>query len=292
MKQPTVLVNGVAGGLGDPMIAVSDMGFLHGDTLFTTMAVHEGRVVFWKEHLDRLEESARALGYPSFPERALLEREARLVLSLQAKAPPILRLTLSRGMAENPGIDGRSISLTRVFIPVSRPPRPASFHERGAVAECFVLPWNPAEDPRFRHKIGNLLWVKMIRSLRKGEDSFESLLVNGKEEILEGTISSVFAVDNRGVIRTAPVSSGVLPGIMRAKVLAWARETGRVAIEQPVTVAEIFSCREIFLSSSTLPVLPVRSVHSPAGTAGFPGPFDTASAFLEDYRKKLSGGNY
>lgn len=270
------------------MIAVSDMGFLHGDTLFTTMAVHEGRVVFWKEHLDRLEESARALGYPSFPDRSLLEREARLVLSLQTDPPPILRLTLSRGRAENPGIDGRSSSLTRVFIPVPRPPRPDSFHERGAAAECFVLPWNPAGDFRFRYKTGNLLWVKMIRSLRKGEDSFESLLVNGNEEILEGTISSVFAVDKGGVIRTAPVSSGVLPGIMRGKVLEWARKSGRPVVEQPVTLAEIFSCREIFLSSSTLPVLPVHTVRSPAGTLHLSGPFDTALGFLEEYRNTLS----
>ncbi len=288
MTEAMVLVNGIPGRLHDPMISVTDMGFLHGDSVFTTMAVHEGRVVFWKEHVERLKSSATFFGYPSFPDPGLLERECRRILSLQPESPSVLRLTLSRGRAASPGIDSPSTEVTRVFLPIFRPPPPDSFYGQGVSVEPYVLPWPPSGDPRFRHKTGNLLWVKLIRSEKRYPESFEMLLVNGRDEILEGTVTSVFSVDGSGALRTAPVPSGILPGIMRARVLDWARETRRQVVEQALSMAEIFSCRQIFLASSTLPVLPVHTVMSPSGAVRLPRDFSVSLEFLDHYRRGLS----
>lgn len=290
MRGAMVLVNGMAGKLHDPMISVLDTGFLHGDTIFTTMAVYAGRIVFWKEHIERLKITARVFGYPSFPEPGLLEEECRKVLSIQPVMPSVLRLTLSRGWTESAGIDGTPGEMTRVFLPVFREPRPESQYEDGVSVECFPIPWDPATDHRFRYKTGNLLWVKMVRSEKKDPDSTEILLINAKKEILEGTVSSVFAIDASGRLRTSPLTSGILSGIMRAKILEWAREYGPDVSERPLLLEELNACREVFLTSSTLPVLPVRTVLSPSGPVHLTGPFGTVRAFLSHYRRMLSSG--
>lgn len=282
-----LLVNGVAAPFDQPMISAADMGFLHGDSVFTTISVHEGHPVFWTDHLDRLEASANAFGYPDFPERSLLREEWDRIVSLQPERPRTMRLTLSRGRAEVPGIDARSDGITRVFLPGFRPAPSESFYRDGGAAELCPLAWNPADDPRFFHKTGNLLWVKLLRTMNGTADGVERLLVNRQAEILEGTISSVFAVDRHGLLRTAPLSCGILPGIMRARILAWAKETGQGVREIPVTVPELASCREIFLSSSTLPVLPLREIRSSSGVVRPPLPGTVALAFLRDYRDRI-----
>ncbi len=287
MTRPVVLVDGVAIPLDAPAIAASDMGFLHGDTLFTTMAVHGGRPVLWEEHADRIERSAREFGYPALPGRDILYRECVEAVRLQPSPPTGLRLTLSRGRAELPGIDGVSKATIRVILPLFRPALSLEAITSGARAETFVLPWNPAADPRFAHKTGNLLWVKGIRKIKVHPDAVEQLLLSPKGDILEGTVSSVFAVNREGTLLTAPLSRGILPGIMRKKVLDWAHDTGRVVREEPPGILEADSYRELFLTSSTLPILPLRTITLSSGMLTLPQDFPVAMAFLTHYRRHI-----
>jgi len=282
-----VVVDGVAAGMEDPVIAATDMGFLHGDTLFTTLAVHAGRPVLWKAHYARISESARVSGFPPLPGEARLLAELLEAIRIQPEPPSALRLTLSRGRAALPGIDGASTAAVRVVLPLFRPPRPEALLREGGMAETFLLPWDPAADPRFGHKTGNLLWVKAIRAMKRSPESVEQLLLGRRGEILEGTTSSVFAVDADGVLLTAPLSAGILPGILRGEVLAWARREGRPVREEAPLFAEAASFRELFLTSATLPVQPLRIVGDPAGTVSLPPDFTVATAFLAHYRERM-----
>jgi len=287
-----VLVDGVAAGMEDPVIAATDMGFLHGDTLFTTLAVHDGGPVLWKAHYARLAESARLMGYPPIPAEETLRLELLETIRIQPDIPSALRVTLSRGRAVSPGPDGVSEAVVRVILPLFRPARTDAALRNGALAETFSLPWDPAADPRFAHKTGNLLWIKGIRRTKRSPEAVEQLLLGPRGEILEGTTSSVFAVDADGVLSTAPLAAGILPGILRGEVLAWARREGMRVREVAPLFSEAASFRELFLTSSTLPVLPLHTVLDPAGAVFWPRDFPVAAAFLEHYRSRiLTGGS-
>ena len=285
-----VMVDGVAAGMEEPVIAATDMGFLHGDTLFTTLAVHAGRPVLWKAHYARLSESARKLGFPPLPPPESLRDELLEAIRIQPEPPFGLRVTLSRGRAIPPGIDGVSEAPVRVVLPLFRPPRAEGLLREGSLAETFLLPWDPAADPRFSHKTGNLLWVKGIRRMRRHPESADQLLLGRRGEILEGTVSSVFAVDADGVLGTAPLSAGILPGIMRGEVLAWARRQGLPTREAAPLFPEAASFREIFLTSATLPVLPLHTVFDPSGMIRLSRDFPVALAFLDHYRSRMEAG--
>ena len=285
-----LLVDGVAAGMDDPVIAATDMGFLHGDTVFTTLAVHEGRPVLWKAHYARLAGSARQMDYPPLPTEEAFRAELLSAIRIQPDAPSALRVTLSRGRASSPGLDGVSDATVRVVLPLFRPVRQVEALLAGALAETFPLPWDPAADPRFGHKTGNLLWVKGIRRMKRSPEAVEQLLLGRCGEILEGTVSSVFAVDADGVLNTAPLSAGILPGILRGEILAWARREGRALRETAPLFSEAASFRELFLASSTLPLLPVHTVLDPAGEVSFPRDFSVAAAFLDHYRSRILAG--
>ena len=273
-----VLVEGEA-----PAVSPLDMGFLHGDSLFTTMAVASGRPVFWEDHLARLRRSAEFFGYPPLPEGAILRADCLLAIESSPDPPSALRLTLSRGRAPAAALDGVSEGVLRVVLPLFRPPLSLERLREGGEAELFFLPWDPSGDPLRSHKTGNLLWAKWVRGQRQGSLAFEQLLVNGRGEILEGTITSVFGVDRDGVLRTAPLEKGILPGVMRGRILDWARRQGRPVREEALRISEIPHLREIFLSSATLPVRPLRTLQGVGEKTLFSPPFSVAMEYLEDY---------
>ena len=282
-----VVVDGVLVGAGEPVVSSLDMGFLHGDSLFTTMAVASGRPVFWEDHLARLRRSAEFLGYPPLPGGEVLLSDCLLAIGSLPEPPSALRLTLSRGRAEAAGIDGRSHGILRVAIPLVRPAPPPEELREGVAAEIFSLPWDPSGDPLRGHKTGNLLWVKWVRSRRRESGSFEQILVNPRGELLEGTLTSVFGVDREGVVRTAPLSAGVLPGIQRGRILAWARSQGHPVREEALRLSELPDLRELFLSSATLPVRSLRILRGSGTPLLFVPPFSVAGAYGEHYRSGL-----
>lgn len=79
----------------------------------------------------------------------------------------------------------------------------------------------------------------------------EALLLNERGEICEGTITNVF-VEADGVLLTPPLTSGLLPGVLRADLLA--AGTAREALIRPADLAEA----EVFVGNALRGLIPAR----------------------------------
>jgi len=77
--------------------------------------------------------------------------------------------------------------------------------------------------------------------------------------ILEGTHTSVFAVID-GVVRTAPLTNYVLPGITRQLVLELCHDEGIASREALITESEFRRAEEVFLTGTTTEILPVVQI--------------------------------
>jgi branched-subunit amino acid aminotransferase/4-amino-4-deoxychorismate lyase len=84
----------------------------------------------------------------------------------------------------------------------------------------------------------------------------EALLVTDAGQVLEGAASSVFAVVG-GDLVTPPLGAGILPGITRERVLRLCARLGLPARERALTLAELRSASELFLTNSVQEVVPV-----------------------------------
>ena len=60
------------------------------------------------------------------------------------------------------------------------------------------------------------------------------LLLNERDEVCEGTITTVFLDDGSGVLKTPPLACGLLAGVLREELL----ETGR-ATEQRLRIEDL-----------------------------------------------------
>ncbi len=172
--------------------------------LIETLAWRPGRgPVDADLHLDRMAASARLLGV-GFDRAAGLARLA----ALGGDRPMRCRLTL--------GLDGE-FDLTTAPL--------------GPTAPVWTLALAPARlashDPWLRHKTTNrALYDRARAALPDGVD--ELLFLNERGELCEGTITNLFVRLGDGRRVTPPLSSGLLPGVLRARLLAGGGWTERV----------------------------------------------------------------
>ena len=89
----------------------------------------------------------------------------------------------------------------------------------------------------------------------------EVVLLNERDEVSELTSANIFAVFGNDVV-TPPISSGCLPGVTRALLLEEVSVPGITIREAVLTPADLEKADEIFITSSTRDLLPVRHIDS------------------------------
>jgi para-aminobenzoate synthetase / 4-amino-4-deoxychorismate lyase len=179
-------------------------------------------------HLERLRRSTAWLGF-AFDETELL---ARLAL-LPATGRWRVRVMLAR--------DGQ---LTINTFPLE---------ETSCKARLARLADQPidAGHPLRRHKTTDrAIYDEALKSLADDPALFDLVFLNERGEVAEGARSNVF-VERDGVLLTPPVSSGALPGVLRAELLKSGR--AREAILRSTDLQDGF-----FLGNALRGLIPVR----------------------------------
>ena len=97
-------------------------------------------------------------------------------------------------------------------------------------------------DPLLRHKTSRRDAYAAARAEHPAAD--EVILLNERGETCEGTITSLFLDDGSGVLKTPPLSCGLLAGILREELL----ETGKA--EEAVLRPEDLSRGKILMGNS------------------------------------------
>lgn len=227
------------------VVRADDPGLLIGDGLFETMLVRHGEVVHLGDHLARFERSRRALALPvapTPPERAV---EAVLTHNGPLIDEHVLRLTFT----------------ARPTLLVTVRPLDPRVHVRRLGLDLHTLPARRGECFLARHKALGWAANAVQRRLHPSgaEPTFEGLWLDPDGRVLEGTSTSLFArID--GFWRTAPLSAPILPGVTRARVLAHLERRGDVPFETAFTLDDLRRADEVFATSATLPLAPVRSL--------------------------------
>ncbi|MGV1755521.1 aminotransferase class IV family protein [Rhizobium sp. A22-96] len=150
-------------------------------------------------HLARLQRSARRLGFPA-PKNALTKLEEAIA---GASAPLRVRLTLDR--------DGQAAVTTAPFSALS----PDTVW-RVRIAAATRL---DSADKLLRVKTTRRAVYEAARAEYRPDEADEVLLLNEKDEVCEGTITSIFLEDGPDVLRTPPISSGLLAGVLRTELI-------------------------------------------------------------------------
>jgi branched-chain amino acid aminotransferase len=98
-----------------------------------------------------------------------------------------------------------------------------------------------------------------------------AVLLDTRGNLGEGLGSNIFLV--RGGTVETPREQTVLAGISRDTVIHLAREAGLTVVEKDLDLYDAYTADEVFLTSTSLCICPVRSVNgSVIGAGSVPGP--------------------
>ncbi|MBI3768564.1 MAG: aminotransferase class IV [Deltaproteobacteria bacterium] len=250
-------------------ISALDRGFLYGDGLFETVRTYRGRPFGLEQHLARLARSARAFRIPFERDPAYWRpRVARLLRANALDASDAaVRLTISRGAGPLGLLPPPGLRPTTLLVASAIDTRLRGAQARG-VGVCF-FPYRLVTATLPSHKTLHYLPAVLGKMLAARARAFEALYLSADDSVLEGTTSNVFVV-REGTLITPPLH-GILPGVTRRFLAAVARRARIPLREAAIARRELLAADEVFLTASTIEVLPVIRVERHAIGRGVPG---------------------
>jgi 4-amino-4-deoxychorismate lyase len=160
-------------------------------------------------HLARLSRSARRVGFPEPAAAAAILNEVVTGASRCLR----VRLTLDK--------EGRIEVTAAPFTPL-----PAATVWAVRVADTRL----DSNDRLLRMKTTNRAVYDIARAEYASSDADEVIMLNERAEVCEGTITSVFLDDGSGVLRTPPISCGLLAGVLRTELICQRKaRVGRIS---------------------------------------------------------------
>jgi len=279
-----VNVDGKLGSEEDRLLSPLDQGFLFGASVYETVRTYGGRAFLLERHLGRLRESATALDITLDVTDEELAARVNETLVAAGNAESSIRVVVSAGVGSIDYRAGSAVRPTVVVIVRPLPEYPDSLYREGASA--VVVPMMRATrgglDPRI--KSSNLLTnLSALREAHR-QKAYEAILLNPEGEVAEGSMSNVFLVA-KGVVRTPPISAGILEGITRELAIEVAREKGYQVEEKGFKPDELLRADEVFITASARQIVPIVQVNETCIGNGMPGP--VTCALIAAYKDKV-----
>jgi branched-chain amino acid aminotransferase len=139
-----------------------------------------------------------------------------------------------------------------------------------------------ALDPRIK----SLNFLNNILAKREAiaAGAYEALMLNHENKITECTVSNVFFVKD-GTLCTPSIECGILDGITRSHVIGLAGKLDIPLREGEFTTEYLFKASEVFITNTTMEVMPVSRVEHRAFRVG-----EVTINLLKAYRESVPRG--
>lgn len=267
MPDALVSLNGTIVPAAQAFVPALDRGFLYGDGAFEVLRTYRDIPFALEEHLGRLHASAGRIGLTLPVPIARLRLEVAQLIDATRFGDAHLRVLVTRGVGD-PGVaPEHTRNPTRMIVAHPLAPPPRERYERGVrVMGVSVGSLGPLAGAKTLNYLANVVWMQQARA--QGFD--DALLIGASDVVIEAATANVFVVSGRSV-RTPSLDGGALPGVTRAFTLRAARAAGFQASEGRVTLADVWTADEVFLTSSVRELVPVVAVDDHEVGTGTPG---------------------
>ncbi|MFT3716046.1 MAG: aminodeoxychorismate lyase [Gordonia sp. (in: high G+C Gram-positive bacteria)] len=240
-----------------PLLHADDLGVLHGDGLFETLLVRDGRPRLLERHLERLALGAQTAGLPA-PDIDGLRAAALTAAgewSSRGDGDGMARIVYTRGRESVPGVPTAYVTVGPVGAGVAGA-------RRDGLDVITLATGRRGDAPAWELTgVKSLSYARNAAAARYARErgAGEALFLSTDGAVLEGTRSNVVVVTGRTLV-TPPADGGILPGITVAAVFDQAAAAGLAVRADRVTVADLTAADAVWLLSSVTLAAPVRSL--------------------------------
>ena len=237
-------------------ISVEDRGFNFSDSVYELIQFRNNTLYNYSKHLTRLskslEEVSIANPFKNFNSLFLI---IKYLIRMNKYNSGYIYIQISRGEAARNHLFPTNIK-PNVVILLYPLRRDMDVSKGVAVKTGADIRWK-----KCNIKSTSLLANVLGKQFAKENGVYEIWQLNEKYEVTEGTTSNSFIVCNENIIYTHPKNEYILGGVTRDTVIEIAKVNGLKISETPFNLKHIEKCKEAFLTSTTVGVLPVTIIN-------------------------------
>ncbi len=253
-------INGEYFSRDEAKISVFDSGFVLGDGVWEGLRVHNGKIAFLGQHLDRLYEGAKALDMEMDVAPSALEARLYRVLEKNGMREGVhIRLMVTRGVKATPYQDPR-VTITPptiVIIPEYKEPLAETATTGVKLFTVHVRRGYPdVQDPKLNTHSKHNCIAACIQAAKAGAD--EALMLD-PHGFVATCNSTHFFIVRKGEVWT---SSGdyCLGGITRGVVIELCRGNDISVFEKNFSLTDVYGADEAFVTGTFAGLAPVREI--------------------------------
>ncbi len=241
-------------------VSVFDSGFVLGDGIWEGLRVHNGKIAFLDQHLDRLYEGAKAIDIDmDVDPTQLTERLYNVLTSNNMDQGVHIRLMVSRGIKATPYQDPRvTISPpTIVIIAEYKTALPETLTKGMKLFTVHVRRGYPdVQDPKLNsHSKLNCI-TACIQATKAGAD--EALMLD-PHGFVATCNSTHFFIVRKGEVWTS-TGDYCLGGITRGNIVRLCRQNDIPVFEKNFSLTEVYGAAESFVTGTFAGVAPVGEI--------------------------------
>ncbi len=236
-------------------ISTLDRGFLFADGIYEVIPVYNGNLFNITGHLLRLNNNLIAIDIKSpYTNKKYIEIITKLI-KFNNYNNQIIYLQITRG-ADNM----RSHTLSKILTPTIYI-RSEELMVRSKNALKVGFSAIIRTDIRWQLcsiKSVSLL-ANVLYAIEAKKQAVEEVILHKNNIITEGASSNIFILKNN-IVYTPQISNQILPGITRQIVIKSIKQADIKIIERDITVTELLSADEVWISSSSREIMPITQI--------------------------------
>jgi len=279
--EPKVYIDGKIYSKEDAKISVYDHGLLYGDGVFEGIRVYSGRIFRFKQHIDRLYQSAAGINLAIPVSRQVLEQAIVDTVRAAGFRDAYIRLVATRGIGDL-GLDPKKCKKGSVIIIVDTIQLYGEKLYQEGIPIVTAATRRIAPD-MISQKVKSLNYLNSIMAKMEGNLAGmpEVLMLDSNGFVCECSADNIFIITDGQLVTPSP-EFPFLNGITRAVVLEIARRKGLVVREEPMTRQDIFNADECFLTGTGAELMPVIALDGRKIGDGKPG--SVTAMLLKEFR--------
>ncbi len=281
------LINGIKA----DYLNVNDRSIHYGDGLFETILCSDNKLYYWRQHFNRLQQSAEKLQLPCADVQALEQQlldDVSLLLAASNKSDHkktidhnnfSIKIILTRGIGERGYQYKKNSRLNRlVFLSEINKDYSALLSGKMSAGELLICKQqasineslaglkhlNRLENVLARNEWGGRVGNDRVDNNRADNNKtskniIDGLMLNANGFVIEGTMSNLFAVKDKQLF-TPDISQSGIKGVMRDVIIDIAQGQNIKLSIKNITLEELKDMDEIFISNSLIGIKSVNKL--------------------------------
>ena len=264
-----VFVNGELVPRASAMVSVFDSSVQGGDAVWEGLRVYNGRIAALDGHLQRLQDSAKALLFEVVPSTDEVRDAIFKTLAANGmRDESHIRLTLTRGEKITSGMNPRlnQSGCCLIVLAEWKPPvysddviRVITASTRRNTPQCL--------DSKIHH---NNLLNNILASIEANVAGVDSAIMLDVDGFVSETNDTNLFIVNHGEVLT-PTADSCLPGLTRQMILDICKEQGIPVAERRLSMTEVYTADEVFTSGTMGELTPILEADGRVIGEGKPG---------------------